>query len=101
MEMKRNLLLTSFNSCKKIGLVFLLTIFTCYSSFAQTRQISGTVIADGASIPGASVIIKGTSTGTTTDVNGNFKLTVSDNTTLIISFVGYETQEIKVRAKPV
>jgi TonB-linked SusC/RagA family outer membrane protein len=96
MEMKKNLLLNSFNSSKKIILVFLLTIFTCLASFAQTRQITGTVTADGSPVPGASVVIKGTSTGTTTDANGNFRLTVSNNTTLTISFIGYDTRDIKV-----
>jgi TonB-linked SusC/RagA family outer membrane protein len=96
MEMKKNLLLNSFNSSKKLILVFLLTIFTCFASFAQTRQITGTVTADGNPIPGASVVVKGTTTGTTTDVNGNFKLTVSNNTTLTISFIGYDTRDVKV-----
>jgi TonB-linked SusC/RagA family outer membrane protein len=99
MEMKKNLLLNSFSSCKKIILVFLLTIFTCYSSFAQTRQITGTVTADGSPIPGATVKIKGTATGTSTDVNGSFKLSVSDNTVLVITFIGYDPQEVKVGTK--
>jgi TonB-linked SusC/RagA family outer membrane protein len=95
--MKKNVLLNKFNSRKKSLMVFLLTIFTCYTSFAQTRQITGTVTeANGSSIPGASVKIKGATTGTTTDVNGTFKLNVQDRTVLIISFTGYETQEISV-----
>ena len=96
MEMKKNLLLNSFSSSKKIIMILLLTIFTCYSSFAQTRQITGTVSADGSPIPGASVKIKGTTTGVSTDVDGNFKLSASDNTVLVISFIGYDSQEIKV-----
>jgi TonB-linked SusC/RagA family outer membrane protein len=97
MEMKRNLLLNSFNNLKKASLVFLLVIFTCYSSFAQTRQITGTITSsDGNTVPGASIRVKGTTTGTTSDVNGRFKLSVSDNTVLVFSFVGYDTQEIKV-----
>jgi TonB-linked SusC/RagA family outer membrane protein len=100
MEMKRNLLLNSFNNLKKASLVFLLVIFTCYSSFAQTRQITGTITSsDGNTVPGASVRIKGTTTGTTSDVNGRFKLSVSDNTVLVFSFVGYDTQEIRVGEK--
>lgn len=95
--MKKNVLLNKFNSRKKSLLVFLLTIFTCYTSFAQTLQITGTVTeANGSSIPGASVKIKGAATGTTTDLNGTFKLNVQDGTVLIISFTGYETQEISV-----
>ena len=99
MEMKKNLLLNSFSSFKKIILVFLLTIFTCYSSFAQTRQITGTITADGNPIPGASVRIKGTTTGTVSDVNGVFKLLASNSTVLVFSFIGYDTQEITVGSK--
>jgi TonB-linked SusC/RagA family outer membrane protein len=99
MEMKRNLLLNSFSSSKKLTLVFLLTIFTCFASFAQTRQITGTVTADGAPIPGASVKIKGTTTGVTTDENGAFKLSANDNATIVVSFIGYEPQEFRVGTK--
>lgn len=95
--MKKNLLLNKFKVCRKSMLIFLLTMCTCYASFGQTRQISGTVTAaDGGTIPGASVKIKGTSTGVTTDVNGIFRLSVSGNATLVVTFIGYETQEVPV-----
>jgi TonB-dependent SusC/RagA subfamily outer membrane receptor len=95
--MKKDLLFNNFNSFKKALLVFLLTLFTCFAAVAQTRQITGDVTAiDGTPIPGASVKVKGTTTGVTTDVNGAFKLSVTNNTTLVFSFIGYETQEIPV-----
>lgn len=47
-------------------------------------------------LPGASVLIKGTINGTTTDLDGNYKLSVPEDATLAISFVGYTTQEIVV-----
>lgn len=51
----------------------------------------------GAVIPGVSILIKGTKKGTTTDDNGNFSLrTDDDNSTLIISYTGYKTQEIRL-----
>lgn len=66
-------------------------------SFAQQKTVSGTV-SDNANIPlpGATIIIKGTSSGTTTDFDGNFTIQASADDTLEISFVGFTTQEISV-----
>ena len=66
---------------------------------AQTREVSGTVTdqSDGSAIAGANITVKGTSTGTSTDANGKFSLRVAtDVTTLIVSFIGYETQEVNI-----
>jgi len=62
----------------------------------QKKEISGTVKDNsGAPIPGATVLIKGTSTGTITDMDGKFKFSVpGDSKILVISFVGMKTQEI-------
>jgi len=62
----------------------------------QKKEISGTVKDNsGAPIPGATVLIKGTSTGTLTDMDGKFKFSVpGDSKILVISFVGMKTQEI-------
>jgi TonB-dependent starch-binding outer membrane protein SusC len=64
----------------------------------QKKDISGTVVdSNGGPIPGVSIQIKGTSLGTITDVNGQFKLTVpADAKTITISFVGMKTQEIAI-----
>ncbi|MEP6613060.1 MAG: TonB-dependent receptor [Mucilaginibacter sp.] len=95
--MNKDLLFNKLNSSKKTLFVFLFTLFTCFAAVAQTRQVTGTVSdADGTVIPGAGIKIKGTSTGTVTDVNGTFKLAVPDNATLVISFVGYVTKEVTV-----
>ncbi|MEQ9289043.1 MAG: TonB-dependent receptor [Cyclobacteriaceae bacterium] len=51
---------------------------------------------NGEGLPGASVVVKGTSNGTTTNIEGDFKLTASDEAILTISFVGYVTQEVPV-----
>ncbi|MFY0625805.1 MAG: TonB-dependent receptor [Reichenbachiella sp.] len=53
----------------------------------------------GDGLPGASVIVKGTSTGTVSDIDGNFTLNAPDDGTLIISFIGYATQEIAVSGR--
>src|SRR5690606_32655616 len=64
----------------------------------EPRTLTGKVTAsDGHAIPGVSVIIKGTSTGTVTDAQGAYSVTFSGkNPVLVFSFVGYVTQEIKV-----
>lgn len=68
--------------------------------FAQGKQISGVVNDAFGPVIGASVLEKGTSNGVITDLDGNFKLTVSnDNAVLLISYVGYKTQEIPVAGK--
>lgn len=65
---------------------------------AQTREISGKVIDDtGSSLPGVNVIIKGTTQGTVTDVDGNYSISVEgENTVLVFSYVGYLGEEIAV-----
>jgi len=62
----------------------------------QKREITGIVKDDqGETVPGASVVVKGTSVGTITDINGKFSLMVDDQATVVvISFVGYKQQEI-------
>jgi TonB-linked SusC/RagA family outer membrane protein len=68
---------------------------------AQSKSISGKVISaeDGEPIIGAAVMVKGTSTGTITDVNGGFSVNVtSEKSILIISFVGMEAQEVEAKA---
>lgn len=84
--MKGKILLLSF---------ILLSTILC----AQTRDVSGTVTdkSDGSAIAGANVTVKGTATGTATDADGKFSLKVSNEvTTLIVSFIGYETQEVNI-----
>ncbi|UYW01534.1 TonB-dependent receptor [Flavobacterium agricola] len=67
--------------------------------FAQQKQITGTVQeADGFPLPGASVVIKGTTEGTSTDMDGNFHLSAKAGDVLTISFLGFETQSITVGA---
>lgn len=68
----------------------------------QSTTISGTVIADedGMPVPGANVVEKGTNNGTTTDFDGNYTITVSSSDAiLVVSSIGYATQEIQVSAR--
>lgn len=62
--------------------------------------ISGKITDEkGQGLPGASVVITGTTNGTTTDLNGNYRLTVPEDALLVISFVGYKTLEIGVAGR--
>src|SRR5690554_4247181 len=66
--------------------------------FAQT-QVRGTVVDDtGEPVIGATILIKGTSQGTVTDIDGNFNLTAPTGGTLVVSYVGFDSQEVAVRA---
>ena len=62
----------------------------------QTQTINGLVVdANGEPVIGASIIEKGTTNGGITDINGKFTLTVKPGATLKISYIGYQTQEVK------
>lgn len=83
--------------------LFSLTLLFCLSIvatvFAQSREVSGVVISgeDNLPLPGVSVLIKGTTSGTVTDVDGKFKINVADqNAVLILSFIGFESLEVPI-----
>jgi TonB-linked SusC/RagA family outer membrane protein len=85
---------------QKIIFTLLLSLFAGMQCLiAQQTGITGTVVSeeDGEPLIGASIIIKGTSTGTVTDIDGKFSLNVPANATLIISYVGMITQEVTAR----
>ena len=63
----------------------------------QSKRVKGTVVdKNGEPIIGANVVVKGTTNGTITDIDGNFSLEVSDGALLDVSYIGYLNQEIKV-----
>ncbi|MBN1414170.1 MAG: SusC/RagA family TonB-linked outer membrane protein [Bacteroidales bacterium] len=80
-----------------------LLLFGIMAINAQDIQIRGKIISaeDGNPLPGVSVVIKGTLTGIATDVDGNFAMTVPSDATLVISSVGYKSQEIAVAGQTV
>ena len=61
-----------------------------------TKKITGSVVDAMGPVIGASVVEKGTTNGTVTDFDGNFALNVKPGATIVVSFIGFETQEIKV-----
>src|SRR5690554_4420761 len=79
--------------------VFLLTLFTTFSSLAQQRELTGTVTdPDGMPLPGVAVSIENSTGGTVTDFEGAFSLTITqaDDVVLVFSYLGFETQRVPV-----
>lgn len=84
------------------ALFSLVLVFALQVSFAQDRTVSGKVTdsKDGSPVVGASVQVKGTRTGTSTKADGSFSLSVNANaTTLVITSVGFESQEVSITGK--
>ena len=77
-------------------------LLTSVSAFAQTKTVTGTV-TDAANEPliGASVLVQGTSTGTITDMDGKYSISVTPEDVLVFSYVGMTTQSVKVGAQNV
>ena len=83
-------------SMKKLTFLFLCLVIGIGMATAQTREITGTVVSaeDNQPVIGASVVVKGTTTGTVTDFDGKFSLNVPTTArTLVISYIGMESQE--------
>src|SRR5688500_7848911 len=78
--------------------LFLLTFASTFDLFAQSKVITGNVKGsdDAGALPGANIIIKGTTEGVTTDADGNFSLSVPNDAVLMVSSIGYASQEIPV-----
>ena len=84
---------------KKVKVFLLLMLLTAASTaFAQSVKVTGIVsdASNGEPMPFASVVFKGTSTGTMTDLNGSYSITVPSDGTLVFSSIGYTTQEVAV-----
>ena len=93
--MKKEIILFHSIARRKMMCIVCICCFS-FTALAQ-KQIGGTVIdAAGEAVIGASIVEKGTSNGTVTDIDGKFALKVGDNAVLRVSFVGYVTQEIRV-----
>jgi TonB-linked SusC/RagA family outer membrane protein len=84
---------------RKVLLTALTLVLSAIVVFGQDRTITGNVTTseDGSSLPGVNVILQGTSSGTVTDVDGNYKLNVpQEGAKLVFSFIGYQTIEAEV-----
>jgi TonB-linked SusC/RagA family outer membrane protein len=80
----------------KLGImVFLMNWGHCL--MAQNAQVSGQVTdEEGEAIPGATVLLKGTTTGMATDLEGRYTISAPGDATLVFSFIGYQTQEVPI-----
>ena len=83
-------------------------LFTClamlllsFSLMAQTKSVSGTVVDNVGPVVGASVIVKGTTNGITTDLDGRYNINVRQGETLVFTSIGYKTVEIVVGSQNV
>ena len=84
----------------KVFLILLAVSFLSVRAFAQQITVNGVVQdTQGEPIIGANILVKGTSNGTITDLDGNFQLTADADAILVFSFIGYQTQELP--AQPV
>ncbi|TDI70431.1 MAG: SusC/RagA family TonB-linked outer membrane protein, partial [Bacteroidetes bacterium] len=84
---------------KRILLVCFLACAFIFQSYAQERTVTGTVLSneDNSGLPAVNIIVQGTTTGTTTDLDGNYKVSVpSGEVTLVYSSIGFMNQEILV-----
>ena len=94
------MLYSYFARAARLGATGLLVLFWSISAFAQSQSVSGTVTDDqGLALPGATVIVKGTTTGTSTNSEGAYTLSVSPDAVVVVTYIGYLTQEVPVGDK--
>jgi TonB-linked SusC/RagA family outer membrane protein len=77
---------------------FLISMFFIFIVSAQAqKKVSGTVTSNGVPLPSANVVVKGTTNGASTDIDGKFILNVSDDAkTLVVSYLGFATKEVAI-----
>jgi TonB-dependent SusC/RagA subfamily outer membrane receptor len=89
---------------RKSLLFSLAFLFTASMAFAQEHTVSGKVTSadDGSAVPGVNIVVKGTTTGTVTDIDGNYNLAVPEGASILVfSFIGLETQEVEIGSRSV
>ncbi len=103
MKLKNLIFLSKGKYARKLLSLVLLMFFMTGMAFAQQKTVTGKIIDNtGASLPGVTVMIKGTTVGVITDNDGNYSLTnVPQNGTLVFSFMGMKSQEVAVGGKSV
>ena len=88
------------NTLSKRGYLTLLALLIAITSFAQEITVNGTVL-DETDTPliGATIQIKNTQKGVITDFDGKFSIKANNNATLVVSYIGYQNQEIKLKVQ--
>lgn len=95
----KNGMINSFR--KRLFFAVSVVLFTT-AAFAQQSTVTGKVTdEDNMPLPGATVLLKGTTKGTTTDFDGNYSIEYGGKKTLVFSYIGYKAQEIKIDEKAV
>lgn len=91
-----------FQMNRKAWVVMLFALCLAFPALAQKITVQGTVLdSTGEPLIGASVIPQGTTTGTATDFDGHFQLDVAPDATLVVSYVGCETQQVAVKGQTI
>ena len=88
---------------KRVFIFLGLLLFMGSTLFGQQIRVTGTVTdaSDGATLPGVSIVIEGTTTGTVTDIDGRYELDAPADAVLVFSFIGMETKEVAVDGRNV
>ena len=76
--------------------IFLIVSSFLFSLCAFGQSVSGVIDSEDGPLPGATIQVKGSNTATTADFDGNFSIEASQGDTLVISFVGFNSQEVTV-----
>jgi hypothetical protein len=90
-----------FMKKKTLLFLFFLALLSPLASLAQSLTVSGKVVSsdDGYGLPGVTIQVKGTTSGTTTDLDGNYSVKADSQDVLIFSYVGFKTKEIAIKGK--
>ena len=84
----------------KYLLITVLAMLSSLSAFAQTIKVTGTVVdSSDEPLTGATVLVKGTQDGVSTDFNGNFTINAPKDGTLVVSYIGFATQEVQINGR--
>lgn len=90
----------TYHTLSKRGYIALLALLVSIVTFAQVVTVKGTVLDENQEpLIGATVQVKGESTGAAADLDGNFTLKAKKNATLVVSYIGYLTQEVRLQGK--
>ncbi len=100
--MSKAVLLCSFKGIQRFGYAMMVIMMFSLSTLAQVRVTGKVTSNNDEALPGASVIVEGSSNGTTSDASGNFSISApSKDAVLVFSFIGHETQSVAINGRSV
>ncbi|WP_298392371.1 von Willebrand factor type A domain-containing protein [Flavobacterium sp.] len=73
-----------------------IAMLICFVTFAQEKNITGTVTDKNGALPGAAIVVKGTTNGVSTDINGKYSIKAKSGDILVFSYIGYQTKGVTV-----